>query len=189
MIRYLIFRHGESSAKENVVRRDTPLTVCGREQADKLGQRLAHFNAADFYTSPLLRARQTAKIVNRYLNLNLGVDTRLREVGGYRMWHEVIYEQEPEEMTLEDFNKAQLGIASFLAEQKTANNGNTVLLSTHGNLIKALLAITIGITDRNALDRLVIANTGLTILEWLKDDDYQLVVFNDSNHLGELMFR
>jgi len=189
MIRYLAFRHGEAVSL-GVERFAGPsLTERGKRQADKLGRRLSSFNGSVFYTSDLLRAKQTAEIVNQYLRLEIKLDGRLREVGSYRMWYEMVNDEDLRKMNLKDFNKAQLGISSFLAEQKQINDGKTILLSTHGNLIKALLAITIGITDRDALDRLVIGNTGLTILEWLKDDDYQLVVFNDTNHLGELMFR
>ncbi|MBU0708703.1 histidine phosphatase family protein [Patescibacteria group bacterium] len=189
MIRYLAFRHGETVSSGVNKFAGPPLTQGGEEQADKLGQRLSNFNASVFYVSDLLRSKQTADIVNRHLGLEIEIDNRLQEVGSYRMWYEVIGDEDVEAMNLKDFNKAQLGISSFLAEQKQINDGKTILLSTHGNLIKALLAITIGITDTDALNRLIVANTGLTILEWIKDDDYQLVVFNDTNHLGELIFR
>lgn len=188
MIRYIIFRHGEAGQKISVHHK-TPLTVRGQKQAHKLGNRLIHFNVSGFYTSPLMRARQTAEIVNEYLDLDLIVDSRLQEVGSYRMFHEYIDMENEGALVIEDFNKAQLGIASFFSEQKKTNDDKTILISSHGNLIKAMLAITVGITDNDALNRLIIGNTGLTVLEWLRDDDYQLVVFNDTNHLGELIFR
>jgi len=193
MIRYLIFRHGEAVIMNGITANNAPLTERGEAQARRLGERLMHFNATKFYTSALRRARQTAEIVNSYINLAIKVDERLNEVDSYHMFYETaLYSNEVlggKSTILGDFNKAQLKLAEFLDEQKKINDGKTVLLSAHGNVIKALMAITLGISDKDALDRLIIGNTGLTVLEWLKDDDYQLVVFNDTNHLGELMFR
>ncbi|MBU1111110.1 histidine phosphatase family protein [Patescibacteria group bacterium] len=188
MVRYLIFRHGEA---ETIGPDETrPLTMRGREQAACLGRRLSSFNASVFITSPLLRARQTAETVNKYLNLDLQIDERLREVGSYRMFYEIASgEGYQRRNTLGDFNRTQLKLIEFIKDVSVQHDGKTILISAHGNIIQALLAITIGITDIDALNRLIVANTGLTVLEWLKDDNYQLVVFNDTNHLGELMFR
>lgn len=188
MIRYLIFRHGH--ARHDVPEREKSLTGLGREQADRLGKRLSSFNVSGFISSPLLRSRQTAEIVNGYLEIDLELDRRLEEVGTYRMYYEIANGVEEEQRNrLGDFNRAQLGLVELLNEIQEDEQERTVLLSTHGNIIQALLAITIGVTDTDALNRLIVANTGLTVLEWLGEEDYQLIVFNDTNHLGELKFR
>lgn len=61
---------------------DTPLTDLGKSQADQIGQRLKEelTNTYQLYTSDLLRAKQTAEIVAKHLNLEIRVDNELREI-------------------------------------------------------------------------------------------------------------
>lgn len=61
---------------------DTPLTEIGRAQAKKAGQRLKNeINTREFklFTSDLLRALQTAKIISNCLGLPISVNTNFRE--------------------------------------------------------------------------------------------------------------
>lgn len=59
---------------------DPPLSLAGREQASRLGTRLAASGVTRVWSSNLLRARQTAELAAAPGNLNLEVDDRLREV-------------------------------------------------------------------------------------------------------------
>ena len=54
-MRILLIRHGEPDYTTD------SLTPKGREEAEYLGRRLAHYDIADFYVSPLGRARETAE--------------------------------------------------------------------------------------------------------------------------------
>lgn len=58
---------------------DVPLNETGFEQARKIAQRLSKQHVEVIYTSPLLRASQTALVISKTLNLPLFVDERLRE--------------------------------------------------------------------------------------------------------------
>jgi broad specificity phosphatase PhoE len=61
---------------------DIPLDAFGIEQADELSKQLAQ-NGVTYqaiYRSHLDRARQTAEIINRRLNIPVYVDERLREI-------------------------------------------------------------------------------------------------------------
>lgn len=78
---FYIVRHGETWA--NVDRRylgalDPELTDKGRQQAESLDAQLPA-NVSALVVSPLLRARQTAEILNRTRALKLQVLTGLRE--------------------------------------------------------------------------------------------------------------
>ena len=81
----LLARHGETES--NRERRfqgqlDVPLSDRGREQARELAERAAAEERpiAAIYTSPLVRARETAEIVGERLGLEPRPDDRLKEV-------------------------------------------------------------------------------------------------------------
>jgi uncharacterized phosphatase len=77
----LLTRHGEAvSNRRGLSAVDSPLTDLGRQQAHLLGRWLAtHETLTAFYASPLLRARQTAEIVNRFLRMEIVYLDDLRE--------------------------------------------------------------------------------------------------------------
>ncbi len=79
----LLARHGETA--ENKERRfqgqkDVPLNETGREQARALAEQVAAEPLAALYTSPLVRARETAEIVGARIGLEPRPDDRLKEV-------------------------------------------------------------------------------------------------------------
>jgi probable phosphoglycerate mutase len=79
---YLI-RHGRQNCKLYNV--DVPLAAEGTLQARLLGQRLKKYNINVVYSSDLIRAVETADIVNEYLEKPRVIDKRLRETnfGGF----------------------------------------------------------------------------------------------------------
>ncbi len=79
----LLARHGET--RENKERRfqgqkDVPLNDRGREQARELAAAVEAENVAVIYTSPLVRARETAEIVAERVGRDIREDERLKEV-------------------------------------------------------------------------------------------------------------
>jgi broad specificity phosphatase PhoE len=79
----LLARHGETA--ENKDRRfqgqkDVPLNDTGRAQARALAEQVAGEPLAALYTSPLVRARETAEIVGARIGLEPRPDDRLKEV-------------------------------------------------------------------------------------------------------------
>ena len=81
---FYIFRHGESTY--NVAGRiqgktnDSKLTDLGEKQAENIGRKLANQGIEIVVTSPLYRAVQTAKLVNKSLNKDIIEDERFTEV-------------------------------------------------------------------------------------------------------------
>jgi broad specificity phosphatase PhoE len=100
-LRMLLIRHGEtdwSRAGRFCGRSDQPLNQRGIQQAHALVQRLRGENVTLCYTSPALRARQTAEILAAQLDVTRVVRGELREQD-FGAWedchpHEVA-EQEP----------------------------------------------------------------------------------------------
>ena len=82
-MRLYFTRHGESEA--NVLReisnrgRKHPLTEKGRQQAQTLAAELQLAGIAAIYTSPLLRAVQTAEILSEALGVGFEITDALRE--------------------------------------------------------------------------------------------------------------
>ena len=73
---YLI-RHGRQNSKLCNV--DVELSDEGREQAHSVGKRLAKYGIEVVYSSNLIRAKETADIINEYVKKPRFVDERLRE--------------------------------------------------------------------------------------------------------------
>ncbi|MCD6282267.1 histidine phosphatase family protein [bacterium] len=59
----------------------TPLTDFGRRQADSAAKALKAFKPVALYSSPYVRAMQTAEIIGKHLELPVIESTRLREQG------------------------------------------------------------------------------------------------------------
>jgi broad specificity phosphatase PhoE len=79
----LLARHGETA--ENRERRfqgqkDVPLNETGRAQAAALAEVARGEGIVALYSSPLIRARETAEIVGRAIGLEPRLDDRLKEV-------------------------------------------------------------------------------------------------------------
>lgn len=80
---YLI-RHGEVHNPNQVLYGRLPgfgLSALGKKQAQQTGEELKNRNITALYTSPLLRARQTAIIIGAMLNLKSRTSTLLTESG------------------------------------------------------------------------------------------------------------
>ena len=76
-------RHGESEANVLAVISNRGLiyglTATGRAQAESLAEILQSASISRIYSSPLLRAVQTAEIVSRHLNISFEITGALRE--------------------------------------------------------------------------------------------------------------
>ena len=82
-MRLYFARHGESEANTTGVFSNRPpghaLTAAGREQAQGLADRLRAEGIAQIYSSPLLRAQQTAEILAATVGAPVEVPDALRE--------------------------------------------------------------------------------------------------------------
>ena len=98
----LLARHGETEWNKD--RRfqgqlDVPLSDRGREQARELAALVAGEAVAVVYSSPLIRARETADIVAEQIEREVRVDDRLKEidVGDWeRRLKDDVAEQDPD---------------------------------------------------------------------------------------------
>lgn len=153
-----LIRHGRQCSKLCNV--DVELAPEGREQADLLGQRLKTYDIEAVYSSDLIRARETADIINKHLNKPRVIDERWQEAnfGGMTgLTNDEMREKygdflEKRATMTEDIpypdggeNCRMVFERSFEAlKDLTKENYENVCVVTHGGVIRALLTGIVG---------------------------------------------
>jgi broad specificity phosphatase PhoE len=150
-------RHGESdwnAANRFQGHSDRPLTDLGRRQAEALADAVTGANVEAIYSSPLMRALETARIVAARTGLEVMEDDDLREVdtGGWSgLSREEVQQRFPEGFerwisggagwedgeSYEDMAERTLDAVGRIAE---AHPGGRVLVVSHGGPIRAIQA-------------------------------------------------
>jgi len=77
-MKLLLIRHAEQASK--VCNADVSLSAEGRKQAEALADRLSSYNIDALYSSPLLRARETAEAAAERLGIPVTVKSGLSEM-------------------------------------------------------------------------------------------------------------
>lgn len=149
----ILVRHGEtewSRSGQHTGRTDIPLTEHGREQAEFLGRAL-HGKTFTAWTSPLTRARETARLAGVELvrvdpdliEWNYGVfegrttlDIR-KEIPDWSVWTSPITGGE----TLEQVATR----ASLVLERVTQATAGDIALFAHGHILRILAACWVGL--------------------------------------------
>ncbi len=147
-IKLILVRHGvtlENATNIAQGQTDGTLSAEGKAANEELGRELQQHFFKTIYSSPLGRALQTAEAIQRYNpHTHLMVDHRLMER------HLGILQEKPypvpyaeadvyEGMETADSMKARLN--EFLAEIIQQHKEETIVLVSHGYLIKVLLSI------------------------------------------------
>ncbi len=197
MFIYLI-RHGEQSSPLCNV--NVNLSEKGVKQANLLGERLKNYNIDLICSSNLIRAVETANIVNQYLNVELRQYEELREISFGEMESK---SDEFIEKNYKDFFKEFESLKSDLSYPNgecgkdvanrtlpiimdIAKSGyENVAMVVHGGVIRAVICEVLGLDHkRRPLLSKSIENTGITALYFDKTKDrFCLHSFNDHAHL------
>ena len=162
-------RHGRT--EWNAIRRmqgqwNSNLDDLGRQQADVSGRLLAGCNIEAMFASPLDRTRQTAALINRYLQLPIVFDDRLKEWdcgdwSGYlyadietrwpeewRRWRaDPFYYRAP---NAENYPDMIARATPFLDELHTHAAQNIAIVS-HGMIGKAMISTLLGFDEKTSL--------------------------------------
>jgi alpha-ribazole phosphatase len=164
MTRLLLVRHGETLWNDQSRyqgQEDVPLSPRGREEAERLAERLVGESIAAIYASDLARARDTAQIVARRLGKSVMMEPRLREAN-LGDWQGLTYAEvhrryfcDSDPLPAYFVDTPPLGGESLrqlqtralgAIEQIVAQHPNeSVLLVTHGGCLKTLLCAWLGI--------------------------------------------
>lgn len=194
---FVLIRHARQDSKACNV--DVPLSVKGREQAELLGKRLEGSHFDSLYSSDLIRARETAEIVNKHINLPFTIRKELREIDYGSLTGLSVPEMYTNFEHMEDrflchedysFPGGECGEdvfkrAKVVIDEMVQSDKNRFLIITHGGTIRALVCGLLGIPMRYRLAfGVMLENTSITELEYNSDNNrFTLECFNDYSHL------
>jgi len=178
----IFLRHGQ--AKNNIERiltgrtPNVPLTEKGIEQAEKTAKFLEQMNISAIYSSPIERAKHTAEIVAKHNSLDVTVDDRLIELDMGKFTgvpyddiftsHGNVFmkfyngELEIAHNGVETFTEVKKRVLSIVDHVIEKHHDQNVVLVTHMDPIKAMLATVVDLSPTNLFE-LIIANASLNI--------------------------
>ncbi len=198
--RILIIRHGETIW--NVERRiqgsqDIALTERGRQQAQLLAKRLSAESIKAIYSSPLVRAWETAETVAaHHTGINPIAQPELAEFsfGPHegRKLDQVLAEVDEEKLNFDDDYRISIGAEpkqpstawaqTFFPNMADRHSEQTILLSTHGAKKRHLLDAIF--PDKTAeFYGSHPENCSLTIVHWHPQNGPSLELLYDASHL------
>lgn len=191
-MRLVLVRHAE--AEESARGRcygslDVGLSARGRSQCASLAEALASEPVASVVSSPRIRALDTARAIAERVGVEVGVDPALQELdfgelegrtyeeiaaslpGLYAEWMtHPTHVRFPGGECYADLVRRALGAVEAL---RRAFCRQTVVVVTHGGVVRAVLADALGIPDERIF-RLTVDPGSRSIVEWV--DDVPLVV-------------
>ncbi len=199
--RVFLVRHGSTvlSAEDRFAgATNVELSDLGRAQARALSHRLASQPIEAFYSSPLDRTHETARILaephgkpiqtdSGFLEINHGVwegltrqeaETRFADM--YVKWEEDPYNFAPEggETGLAVTARAMPALLRAVA----AHPGKILCVVSHKATIRLLLGAILGFDPRRYRDHLDLNPASLTVLDFRDAMEARLTVFNDVAH-------
>jgi broad specificity phosphatase PhoE len=187
-MRLYFVRHGQSVANVQRVisNRDLfhPLTELGRRQAEALAQSLADVPLAVIYSSPIVRAAETAQIVAATKGLPIQLADALREPdcgimegrGDEEAWaehdrvmHDWVVQRQFDSRIEggESYNDLRARCVPFI-DRLVAAHGNSdrnVLLITHGSLLYLMLPLVLSNIDLATVGEYPMPNAAVIIAE------------------------
>ena len=192
----IFLRHGqaENNTKKILAGR-TPginLTDEGKKQAEQAGKMLESLDVTAIYSSPIDRAVQTSKIIEKYCKVEHKIDDRLIELdmGKFTMLpYEEIFNKhgnvflkfysgstEVSENGVETFAQVQKRINDMVDFVITKHKNENVVLVTHMDPIKAMIGRVLDLKPQ-ILFELIIANASLSIIK-NHDQNFYLTAIN-----------
>jgi broad specificity phosphatase PhoE len=199
--RVFLVRHGatELTAEDRFAGAvDVLLSDTGREQARRLGMRLAAEKITAIYASPMMRTVTTAELVAAPLRLGVAKVDALREIAHgrwegktraeverefadeYVKWEEDPYTFAPEggESGLDVTARALPALLKLV--ERHANEQFVVI--SHKATIRLLLSSLLGFDPRRYRDRLDQSPAALNVLDFKDVAHPRLTLFNDISH-------
>ena len=187
-MRLYFVRHGQSEANVQRVisNRDLPhpLTELGRQQAEALAYSLSAVPLVAIYSSPIMRAEQTAQIVAASRGLSVEIADALREPdcgimegrGDEEAWAEhdrVTYDWVVQHKFAsriergESFHDLRARFVPFVNRLVAAHStpDRNIILITHGSLLYLMLPLVLINVDPASVHEYPMPNTGIIVAE------------------------
>ena len=200
MSRLLLVRHG-AIATDNTEKfwghTDIALNETGVLQAERIAERLSKEPVGEIYSSDLSRAFQSAEIIASRHHLNITTSRKLREIhfGDIEgLTFEEVNRQYPELSKSwsdndlrfrfpngESLAELEERISGFLSEVDLHNRDRTILIVSHGGLLRILICHVLGLNLKH-WKQLCIDKASLSIIDTYPETSL-LYLLNDVSHL------
>lgn len=204
MVKLIIVRHGYSVANQERKfsgQMDTPLTEIGVKQAIETADFvLKNYKIDKIYSSDLSRAVKTAELVSKATGIDIILDKNLRELDVGSWQNKAIADVKNEFPTSFELYKTNVGrghpdggekFSDFMDRTKdaiikiaTENQDKTVLVSTHGGVIRALRCTLNNLSLDDVIKIPHVANSSITVLEY-DNGKWEFTLIGYDNHLSE----
>ena len=192
-----LMRHGETDNNKALVIMgvtNQPMNEKGISQAKAVAKAIEEtdlrFNA--IYSSPLLRAKQTAEILEYLSETPIQFDDRLQEINyGYYEGKSIpVYVHEAHdafcakkedmpEKEMEHYDESLGRVESFLEEMSHKDEDDQVLAITHGDYLRGFLAYTLKSPREKYWDIECVVNCSAVVLEYKKDGGWSVVSYEE----------
>lgn len=178
----VMVRHGQAGGPsiDDVV--GPPLTRLGRQQAERVAERLSREKFQHVYTSDLARAYDTAQEILKYhKNTAYTVTADLREVAH----HHFVSEMRPlKPSARKNIKLEREAMDRFIMQlTRTHGAGERILVVCHGNIMRTLVPL-FGHRDPRKCVLIEYNNTCVTIADlWLSTGEAVLKLANCVKHL------
>ncbi len=191
-----IVRHGQTEWNKLMRwqgNKDIPLNETGIEQSKQISEKLLNYNISRIYSSPLIRAYETARIIQKKIHIEIVLLDALKEIS-IGEWEgltlkemEQCYGDLYKEWNINEAAHVGFGIENYKSLQNRAfaalseicsTEYNAVLLVTHGTWIRALMCklLHIPLCYRNFFE---IDNTGINVIEYDKNNcSFKVITLN-----------
>lgn len=188
---YLV-RHGETDWNREGIYQgqvDTTLNQKGKCEAERLGVALKDIKFSRIYSSDLLRARETAEIINKYLNIPIFYRAELREMNFGRWTGISIFDMEKVDPELfrkwqdnpwdvsppggETFKELTERVIKIIDEIFSIHRDENILVVSHAGPIKAIILYLLGANSK-AYWNIRISHNTIVLLE--KENDYRISI-------------
>jgi probable phosphomutase (TIGR03848 family) len=192
----VLVRHATTAATGKRLGGWTPgvhLDAKGRDQAEVTAQRLADMEITAVYASPLERTQETARIVAKPHGLRVRTRKGIGEVD-YGEWTDkplsalrrrkawATIQATPSRVTFpggESIRAAQARAVDATEELAAAHSGDTIVLVSHADVIKAIVAHHLAM-PLDAFQRLVVDPASVSVLALPDTGPPALLRFNDT---------
>lgn len=181
MTTFLLVRHGDHDLLGKAVAgraAGVPLNARGRAQAGELIGRMGASRIGAIYSSPQQRALETAAPLAAHLGLSVGIDHAFDEID-FGAWTGLTFERLRQDQERwrswverksiacppggEPFAQARSRAMAGIERLEILHPDQTVLLVTHGDIVKAVLATHLGMS-LDHLERFEIAPASLSVV-------------------------
>ena len=195
-MKLIIVRHGETGHNASGTvqgHTQSKLNEKGLDQIRRVAERLKTERIDAIFSSDLDRCSVTAREIAKFHSIPLIHTPELRELS-YGVWEgkpiaEFRSTRENSGLSRhkfrpeggENYEDAKIRIEHFLKKLETSHKGKTVLLVTHGALIRVFLSVLLK-KPLDAFMDITIGNTAVSIVE-IGDKDHKTHLINDVGHL------